>query len=93
MALVRLRGELDHIRPKLTRSLAPPRPPPPGAPARPTRPRDGLDGDNEELIVMMSTPRIGPLPGYTLVHKGPCHLQVWGGLMPRTTIRVYSKFC
>ncbi|MED6176158.1 hypothetical protein PIB30_085411, partial [Stylosanthes scabra] len=31
-----------------------------------------------ELIVMMSTPRIGSLPGYTLVHKGPCHLQVWG---------------
>ncbi|MED6200319.1 hypothetical protein PIB30_083939 [Stylosanthes scabra] len=38
-----------------------------------------------ELIVMISTPRIR-LPGYTLVRRGLCHLQVWGGLMPETTI-------
>ncbi|MED6224551.1 hypothetical protein PIB30_085232 [Stylosanthes scabra] len=29
---------------------------------------------------------------YTCAQR-TCHLQVWGVLMPRTTIRVYSKFC
>ncbi|MED6220644.1 hypothetical protein PIB30_046787 [Stylosanthes scabra] len=31
-----------------------------------------------ELIVIISTAKIRPLPGYTLVHRGPCHLRVWG---------------
>ncbi|MED6151315.1 hypothetical protein PIB30_081330 [Stylosanthes scabra] len=39
-----------------------------------------------ELIMIISTPKIRPLPSYTLVYKGPCHLQVWGGLMSETTI-------
>ncbi|MED6199026.1 hypothetical protein PIB30_072136 [Stylosanthes scabra] len=45
MALVRPRGELGHIRPKLPSCMARSRPSL-GAPARPACPRDGLDGND-----------------------------------------------
>ncbi|MED6127859.1 hypothetical protein PIB30_092143, partial [Stylosanthes scabra] len=43
-----------------------------------------------ELIVTISTPRIRLLHGYTLVHRGLCHPQAWGGLMLETTIWVVA---